>query len=51
MPRRKKRIIGKGGRERQNGQFLRPEGFSDDEVESFDVHGVDGISSNEGNVS
>lgn len=36
---------------RKNGQYLRPEGFSDSETESFEVYGVDGVRCNNGNVS
>lgn len=36
---------------RKNGQYLKPEGFSDDETESFEVNNVDGIRKNQGNVS
>lgn len=50
MPKRKSRD--KVKQQRKNGQYLRPEGFSDDEIESFEVHNVDGIrANNEGNVS
>lgn len=54
MPKSKRKDKKKnpGATQRRNGQYLRPEGYSDDEVETFPVHDVDGIRTNEeGNVS
>lgn len=52
MPRRRRSNRGRGRQNRVNGQHLNPEGYADDDEESFVVYTVKGIRRNEdGTVS